>query len=722
MKGSYRKSCYWGLAGAALLAAGSAQAQDSWYKELFGNIGIGGFFQVETAFRTTSRENPNNQGGNLFNGRSVERRGALVGFPLGLTLNDTKVREVPVADNSFNLTLLRSEVDVEWPLTNNIRLKATARGVFSVDRFDNIDDPTGDNTPPFDAVGILNDVSGPNFFEDRYDGNTPSTFTSLDQTNAQIRNGLQSERGTSALEFAGQDYLLDFPNLYLDMQFGPLLLRVGNQQIAWGDAIFFRILDVPNALDLRRHSVLDFVAEEFSDKRVPSLGVRASLTAPNPLFFLGGGDWEYDAFVQRFRPNILGNPNTPYNVLPSQFTVHNKFKRVDGWDNLNFGIRMKGPAGPVDLQFIAARVYNPAGVFHWTASGVEEGLPGTLPNVLLQPGGDTLVPDLVNALDGALGPLGLADLGVPTVGELALDQLSAITGSILARTPFEVDPSGINSAAEFSAYGGIARLDHFNGLNELIENFPAGQALGAQVASSNEQQMRQEDIFIQLTDGLRGHVARDYFRENNFGFGVTRNFRGEPGSLIDQLIGSFEFKYTPDRVFTPIDLSPERGEFIEEDEIEAALVFTKFQRISRSFPATFLVLQYLFRSESDLFGRHLSGYGGKEGKFPGQTNFDDDIGSSDPDAVNDAPSNYHAIAFAFQQPFPNRIFVADFATLFDAQGGLLVQPSLTWKPNRELKVQGFYNFIDTIYGNPNNNALETASFADEFTLRVTYQF
>jgi hypothetical protein len=175
-------------------------------------------------------------------------------------------------------------------------------------------------------------------------------------------------------------------------------------------------------------------------------------------------------------------------------------------------------------------------------------------------------------------------------------------------------------------------------------------------------------------------------------------------------------------VFTPIDLSPERNEFIVEDEIEAALVFTKFQRFSRSFPATFLVLQYLFRSESDLFGRHLSGYGGAEGGFPGATNFDDDIGRDDPGAQNDDPSNFHAVAFAFQQPFPNRIFVADFATLFDAQGGLLVQPSLTWKPSGDLKVQGFYNFIDTIYGNPNSNAVQTASFADEFTLRLTYQF
>ena len=236
----------------------------------------------------------------------------------------------------------------------------------------------------------------------------------------------------------------------MDIEFGPVLLRVGNQQIAWGDAIFFRVLDVPNGLDFRRHSVLDFVAEEFSDKRLPALGIRASITAPSPLFFLGTPDWEYDAFVQRFRSNILGNPNTPYNVIPLQFTVHDRFKDVD--NKYNFGLRVKGAAGPVDLQFIAARIYNPAGVFHWTASGVER--------------------------DGA---------GIPG------------SGAILARSAFEADPTGVVSAAEFSFYGGLARLDHANGLNEVIENFPDTALLGASVASSNEQQLRQEDLFFQLT-------------------------------------------------------------------------------------------------------------------------------------------------------------------------------------------------------------------------------
>ena len=58
--------------------------------------------------------------------------------------------------------------------------------------------------------------------------------------------------------------MLDLPALYLDYNKGPLWLRVGNQQIAWGEALFFRVFDVVQGLDLRRHSVLGVAAEEYS--------------------------------------------------------------------------------------------------------------------------------------------------------------------------------------------------------------------------------------------------------------------------------------------------------------------------------------------------------------------------------------------------------------------------------------------------------------------------
>ena len=46
--------------------------------------------------------------------------------------------------------------------------------------------------------------------------------------------------------------MVDLPAFYLDYNKGPLWVRVGNQQIAWGEALFFRVFDVVQGLDLRR--------------------------------------------------------------------------------------------------------------------------------------------------------------------------------------------------------------------------------------------------------------------------------------------------------------------------------------------------------------------------------------------------------------------------------------------------------------------------------------
>src|SRR6267143_788255 len=123
-------------------------------------------------------------------------------------------------------------------------------------------------------------------------------------------------------EVARKDWILDLPAAYVDYNHGPLWVRVGNQQIAWGEAIFFRVLDVPNGLDYRRHSILDVAAEEYSDKRVPAPGVRSSYRVTN--------DWTVEGFAQRFNPSILADPNSPYNTIPSQFTVEKR----EGYDEV----------------------------------------------------------------------------------------------------------------------------------------------------------------------------------------------------------------------------------------------------------------------------------------------------------------------------------------------------------------------------------------------------
>ena len=492
------------------------------------------------------------------------------------------------------------------------------RGIFDAAAYEEFD-PEDVNS---EAVGYL--YGEPNYFE--YDD-----FET---------GGVQNR-----LEWAGEDYMIDIPTAYIDYQDGPLLIRAGNQQIAWGQALFFRVMDVANGLDLRRHLILDFASEEYADERISSPAIRASYQF---------GTWELDTFVQMFQPTIYPNPNTPYNVIASQFTIHDTYDMVD--DELNSGVRLKGNVGDFGLQFMYTNRMNPDGVFRWTKSNVNR-------DAQLVPG----------------------------------------SGSILADTPLEVDTTGVWSADEWFTYAAMARLDGVEGLNTLIREFPESQTLLAQEADGMEEARRELDFFFQASgSGFRGHIAREYFREDIFGTGFSYVFQGEPGSWTDQLILNFEITYTPDRVFTNTNLS---REYIVEDEIISALVLEKYQRFSRSFPATYFVFQWMHRTESDLFGRHLSGMGG-------------DINNT-PDGVD----GWDGLVLALQQPFPGLVWRAAFSMLYDTRGGLLVQPALKWKPSGDWNVEMFYTYLDgSLSDNPNENIIQTVEWAEEFGMRVAYQF
>ena len=102
------------------------------------------------------------------------------------------------------------------------------------------------------------------------------------------------------------------------------------------------------------------------------------------------------------------------------------------------------------------------------------------------------------------------------------------------------------------------------------------------------------------------------------------------------------------------------------------------------------------------------------------------MGGSVDRAARDAgtPDSANYIAFALQQPFPNLVWRLDLGMLYDLEGGILIQPALRWRPGNNWAIEAFYNFIDGKVRdrNPNYNALATTEWADEFTLRVGYEF
>lgn len=633
------------LAGAALLlGGGAALAQDSEGGWLSGiDYSLGGFIRPELVFKTGD-ENPNNQDGNPYNGRSVQR---VPGTPVpGVNalsfeipnplLADTIARPIASSDNWTSYHILRGELELGLHFNADLGLVARVRGIYDPGHYDE-----------FDARSVADDRGG-------ISGGDPALYQGKPNYFAYHAEGSGKP---NPLEWSGRNYMVYFPALFFDFNHGPLNVRLGNQQIAWGQALFFRVFDVPNGLDLRRHSVLDYAQEEYSDKRVPSLALRVGYQITDELLA--------DAYFQKFQPTVYGNPNTAYNVIPAQFTVHDLYGNYD--NKFSYGLRLKGNYGQWGFQAMAVRRYNPDGVFRWTASGVDKALPSSNPLGLVE---NTLHP----------------------------------TGPIMAQTAFEASPGGVYSADEWFHYAAMVRLDGVAGLNAGIDEFqPAtGQLLASHADTFNAAHNELDTFFIAAGGSLRGHIAREYFQENVFGLGASYVTEGEPGSILDQLIINLETSYTPNRTFTNPSLS---RNYLQEGNSITALVMEKYYRFTQAFPATYFVFQAMHRTKDDLFGRSLKGYGGTD--------------TSTPTGLSGG-SNY--LVFAFQQPFPQDIYRAAFAALYDPKGGLLLQPGIKWKPSGPWTIEAFYTYIDTVYGNPNNNALSTAKFANEGTIRVGYQF
>ena len=702
MKKVMRVSLHWLCALALAITTGGVMAQEEGsdgVAGMFGDIDIraNGFVRVESALGTASEDNRNNQGGNVLNNRTVARTaycppalcgGNWGGIPFGVNIPPGTPVLGPITDglglggvgfsdnlrrgdyvrdfeDDLNYGVLRAESEVQLSFSREWTLIGRIRALYAPDVIDGFD--------PGSVSDLQGGLSGgepdlyrqkPNYFEFKVEGGG----------------------NPNPLEWAGKDYLVYLPALVLDYNSGGLNVRVGNQSIAWGQSIFFRVFDVPSGLDYRRHLILDRGLEEFSDKRQPSLSVRATYQASETILA--------DAFVSKFQPTIYPNPGTPYNVIPVQFTVHERYKQGGFDDELNFGLRLKGDYGQWGWQAMAVRRYNPDGTFRWTESGVNKPLSGALGSI-------------VNLAYNAKLPYGGSGPCDPAICRLYGD-----IGEALSHTPFEASPAGVYSAEEWFNYAADVRLNGLTGLNASIEDFAASRdvyatAIDLPGAVSTEASRRQADaqlntFFMAGGGSLRGHIERVYHEEDVFGLGVSYVNESD-NDFLNQLIFNLEVQYTPERNFTSTSLSQRA---IEQDEYTISLVMDKWHRLFREFPGTYMVFQALTKNRSDLVGRHLSGFGGSENQAP--------PGKS---------GNANYMVFGFLQPFPNKIWAIEFASLLDLDGGLLAQPLLQWNPGKGVTVEAYYNFITgDLWGKPTDNLMSTVNYAEEVSVRVAYQF
>lgn len=583
-------------------------------------------------------------------------------------LSDTFTRYAPKRENDLNYNLIRFESSQRLAWGGGFSFQSRIRALYH---------PHDTGVRDFDArdyAGINGGFNSEN--SEQYDGK-PSHL------------GYRVEGDDSPLlfEFSGRNYQIDVPAFFLQWTNGQTTVRVGNQSVAWGQLLFFRIMDVANGLDLRRHLFLDRALEEYADERGTAPGLRVTHQLTERIVA--------DAYVHQFIPTILNNANTPYNLVPSQFYLRDRYSEMGYDEKVNYGVRFKGEYGKYNWQAMYTRRYNPLGAIRWTKSDINKPLPSS--NVL--------------------------GLAFNRYCELALGSpLGQGCGPQLAETSFEASPLGLFSAEEWFHYASYIKLDALQGLNRVIDQFPAAQQIFAQTIGTDANAANNQlDGFFVAAEGLHGHIERMYFPEDVFGLGAGYVLDAEPGSIFDQMIFNLEVAYTADRQFTAIDLKQEFG---TRDEVQVGLVVEKYHRFSTKFPATYMLFQYLWQKNFDLAGLSLDGYGSENFSDQG-VQLDTRVPTSaDPSITPGLPGGAHYIVLAALQPTDAYIFEYSIASLIDVQGGMLIQPGVQWKPQGNVTVNLYYNYIngDLWGGNSNKNLLGLIDFADEVGIRLGYQF
>lgn len=683
----------WGVAGVAqedIVVEEAASIEEpevgGFFSDLYDKTTFNGALRADASWRTTKKQNPYNQSNFPFQDVDVPRQaylppdlggGTWGAVPLtvvpGIPVASDTIRRsnrVPTDDLETSYAVLRFTGEMDMKFTKDVRINARLRALYDPTIYDE-----------FDAADVANDQGGiTGGGGDRYaDTGKPNYYE------AKGRNG----KNINPLEIAGRDYFVDFGTLILNYKADNYDIRIGQQQIAWGQAVFFRTFDVANGLDLRRHLVLNRGIEEFEDVRVPKLAVRGTIQLSDALLA--------DAYVGKFQPDILTNPNTPYNVVPSQFyrPLDNYFSGNYDWKP-DLGLRFKADYGDWGYQAMAVSRYNPLGVFSWAESGIVKGL---------SPWGGLIGAGVETAY--ASKPLCSAVGADPYTAAAPGCRNYSTLAEALSHTPFTVGPGGVYSNMEWFSTAASVRLDGLAALNKAIEEFPAlRESFASEVANVDEASALLNTFFIGSGGSIRGHVQRDYYREEVFGLGGIYVTEADPTSFWNQFIINLEVQYSPNRRFTSPDLGS-RGH--ESDETIITAVAEKWHRWTDAFPAAYLVFQAMHRSDSDLVGLSLDGYGGN-------------VGNTNP-KLPDGLESANYLVFAGFQPWPNRKYIAEWALLLDVEGGLLAQPLLKWNPGYGVSVDLFYNYTDgKLYGNGRSTLTRAIDADDEVAVRVNYQF
>jgi len=138
--------------------------------------------------------------------------------------------------------------------------------------------------------------------------------------------------------------------MFVDMGFGGALsdlsLRIGKQQVVWGEADLFRSIDVVNPLDLRQNG---FVGEDFADFRQPLWIAKALYNLGNIASF-----WNEAGMEVFFSPNSRPEANQSNILIGETYKIHVNQSVPGGSFNRNMSLPFSQVRQPWEFLRVGA--------------------------------------------------------------------------------------------------------------------------------------------------------------------------------------------------------------------------------------------------------------------------------------------------------------------------------------------------------------------------------
>ncbi|MFH0814415.1 MAG: DUF1302 family protein [Pseudomonadota bacterium] len=159
------------------------------------------------------------------------------------------------------------------------------------------------------------------------------------------------------LKLEDDDNMAQIQELYADLTMGPLWLRLGKQQVSWGQTDGFRLLDVINPLDLSWRLIFDAMYEGHDNVRESLWMVRANYNIPC-ITFVDNPQLELLILPGKFVGDQLASDGAPYNVLPTVVKVHEE--QPDGPE---VGVKLSGIWKRAEITLNYFRAHSDYGVY-----------------------------------------------------------------------------------------------------------------------------------------------------------------------------------------------------------------------------------------------------------------------------------------------------------------------------------------------------------------------